>query len=156
MPTPLQPNVLHREQWIPAPVPEVFAFFSEVRNLDLITPPWLHFNVLGQSASLAAGTIIRYKLDWHGLPIRWTTRIEEWCPPVRFVDLQLKGPYSLWHHTHAFEARNGGTLMQDTVRYALPFGALGDFLAGSIVRADVARIFDFREQEIKAIFNKQT
>lgn len=156
MATPLQPNLLHREQWIPASVPEVFAFFSAVRNLDLITPPWLHFNVLGHGADLAAGTIIRYKLDWHGLPIRWTTRIEEWCPPVRFVDLQLKGPYSLWHHTHSFEARNGGTLMQDTVRYALPFGVFGDFLAGSIVRADVARIFDFREQEIEAIFNKQT
>lgn len=149
-------RTVHREQWIPRPVTEVFSFFCDARNLDRITPPWLHFRVLGQSeGELKVGSLIYYKLVWHGLPLKWTTRIEEWQPPARFVDLQLKGPYRLWQHTHSFEDREGGTLMMDTVRLALPFGAVGDFCAARLVCRDVERIFDYRSKAIAAIFPAQ-
>lgn len=149
-------RTLHREQWLPLPQAEVFPFFCEARNLDRITPRWLHFRVLGQSPhELDAGTLIHYRLAWHGMPLTWTSRIEEWRPPFRFVDLQLKGPYRLWHHTHSFEALHGGTLMVDTVRYAVPFGVLGNFCTGWLVRRDVERIFDYRTREIAAIFAPQ-
>jgi uncharacterized protein len=149
-------RTLHREQWLPLPQAEVFSFFCEARNLDRITPPWLHFRVLGQSGhELSAGTLIHYRLAWHGMPLVWTSRIEEWLPPRRFVDLQLKGPYRLWHHTHSFEALHGGTLMVDTIRYAVPFGTMGDFCAGWLVRRDVEQIFDYRAREITAIFSKK-
>ena len=52
-------------------------------------------------------------------------------PSERFVDVQLSGPYRLWHHTHEFRPHpDGGTLMTDTVRYALPFGPLGPWRTG--------------------------
>jgi len=145
-------KTLHREQWIPKPVAEVFSFFCEAGNLDRITPLWLNFRVLRQTErELRVGTCIFYKLAWHSVPLAWTSRIEEWRPPTRFVDLQIKGPYKLWRHTHRFEDRDGGTLMADTVRYALPFGALGDLCAGWLVRRDVERIFDYRAKAISAI-----
>ena len=75
---------------------------------------------------LRQGALIEYRLKLHGVPIRWLTQIEEWAPGERFVDVQLRGPYALWHHTHEFEpAGDGHTLMRDTVRYALPLGPLG-------------------------------
>lgn len=148
-------RTLHREQWIPRPRAEVFSFFCEAQNLDRITPPWLHFRVLEQTEhELRVGTHIDYELVWHGMPLDWISRIEEWLPPFRFVDLQLKGPYRLWHHTHSFEALDGGTVMTDTVRYAVPFGVLGDFCTGWLVRRDVERIFDYRAREIEAIFRE--
>ena len=55
-----------------------------------------------------AGTLIEYRLRWRRMPLRWTTIIEAWEPPHRFVDTQLQGPYRLWHHTHTFEAQMGG------------------------------------------------
>lgn len=135
---------------------EVFSFFCEARNLDRITPPWLHFQVLSQTdRELRKGTRIDYKLAWHGLPLAWASRIEEWLPPTRFIDLQVEGPYHYWHHTHSFEALDGGTLMCDTVRYAVPFGWLGDFCIGCLVRRDVERIFDYRTQKIADIFGAQ-
>ena len=149
-------RTFHREQRIPAPLPEVFSFFSEARNLDRITPPWLHFKVLNQTdRGLKAGTLIDYELAWHGIPMRWTTLIQEWCPPTKFVDLQLKGPYCLWHHTHSFETCDGGTLIKDTVQYAVPAGMLGDLFAGWLVRRDVERIFDYRAKQIPAMFEGQ-
>lgn len=146
-------RTLLREQWVPSPLPEVFAFFSEARNLERITPPWLHFSILKQTdRELKAGTLIYYKLAWHGLPLAWTSRIEEWRPPNLFVDVQVKGPYCLWSHTHTFEARDGGTLIRDTVRYAVPMGALGDFCAGRLVRHDVNQIFNCRARQISLLF----
>jgi ligand-binding SRPBCC domain-containing protein len=146
-------GTLQRRQMIQAPLADVFAFFSEAGNLDRITPPWLHFKVIDKTDhELKAGTLIHYKLAWHGMPMGWTTLIEEWSPPARFVDVQLKGPYRLWRHTHSFEACDGGTMIKDTVEYAVPFGVLGNLFAGWMVRRDVERIFDYRTAQIAEIF----
>ena len=134
------------ELWLPRPREEVFAFFSDARNLDAITPSWLRFQmVTAGPVVMKPGALIDYKLRVHGLPIRWRTRITEWDPPIRFVDEQLRGPYRLWIHEHEFELRDGGTLVRDRVRYAVPF----DFLVHNLfVSRDVARIFAYRTRQL--------
>ena len=101
---------------------------------------------------MAAGARIRYRLAWHGLPIAWTTEIRRWDPPCRFVDVQLSGPYGLWHHTHRFEAHDDGTRITDVVRYRLPFGMIGRAVHSLKVRGDVERIFDYRFKRINELF----
>ena len=56
------------------------------------------------------GTLIRYRIRWRFVSLRWLTEITEWQPPTRFVDVQRQGPYKLWHHTHTFEPERNGTL----------------------------------------------
>jgi ligand-binding SRPBCC domain-containing protein len=98
---------------------------------------------------MRAGTVIEYRLRLHGVPVRWRTRIEMFDPPYTFVDVQLSGPYRLWHHTHVFEPDGrGGTLMRDRVRYALPLGPLGAVAHLLFVRRDLRRIFEFRQQAV--------
>jgi len=143
--------VLRREQELPGTPDEVFPFFAEARNLESITPPFLSFHVVSAD-EMRVGALIEYRLKLHGIPIRWLTRIEEWEPGVRFVDMQLTGPYRLWHHTHEFRpAPGGGTVMTDTVRYALPLGPLGALAHRVLVRRDVERIFDFRARAVPAL-----
>ncbi len=144
-------HVLTREQRLLAPPEQVFPFFGDALNLEAITPPWLGFRVITPGPiEMAAGTLIEYRLKLHGVPIRWRTRIAAWEPPVRFVDEQMSGPYKLWHHTHDFEPlADGGTLMRDTVRYALPLGPLGEIAHRALVRGDLARIFDYRRVEVQ-------
>jgi len=94
---------LCREQWIARPIDEVFAFFADAQNLEKITPPWLGFKIISMStASIEEGTVIRYRLQLHGIPFYWQTEICEWNSPHCFVDEQAEGPYKLWHHTHRF------------------------------------------------------
>jgi len=146
-------HTLRREQWIPRPVEEVFAFFSDAGNLGAITPPWLGFRILTPAPiRMQSGTHLNYRLAWHGLPIRWLTEIRRWQPPAMFSDAQLRGPYRLWHHTHRFEARGGGTRMTDVVRYRLPLGVLGRAMHALKVRRDLERIFDYRRQAIAERF----
>ena len=146
-------HTLRREQWIPRPLDEVFAFFSDAGNLEEITPSWLAFRILTRGPiHTAAGTRIQYRLSWHGIPMSWTTEIRQWKPPFRFADVQLGGPYRLWHHAHRFESKDGGTRMTDIVRYRLSFGIIGRAMHFLKVRGDVERIFDYRFQRIQEVF----
>jgi len=142
---------LEREQWLPKPINEVFSFFSRPENLQAITPPWLDFRMVEAPQVLLAGSLIRYRLRWHWVPIRWTTEISEWNPPHGFVDREIKGPYALWNHEHWFAARDGGTTMRDRVTYALPFGFLGQ-MTYPLVKRDVEKIFDFRAETMRRLF----
>lgn len=136
--------------WVPQPLEEVFSFFADAHQLETITPPWLHFQVLTPAPiDLHVGQLIDYKLQLHGIPIRWRTLISTWEPPYRFVDEQLRGPYRLWHHEHRFTARDGGTLVEDIVDYAVPGGAPIHWL---LVKGDVLKIFKYREQVLRDIF----
>ncbi|MEO8371626.1 MAG: SRPBCC family protein [Candidatus Solibacter sp.] len=138
-------HTLKREQFVPRPLEEVFEFFSDAQNLEFITPPWLNFQILAKGPiEISVGTLLDYRLKWHGFPIAWRTKIVSWNPPRSFVDVQLRGPYRLWHHTHSFAAVDGGTTMMDTVNYELPFGSLGNIAHGLGVRRDLERVFDYR------------
>ena len=143
-------HVLEREQCLPRPPEDVFPFFADARNLEAITPPLLRFRVLTpEPIEMRVGTHIQYRLRLHGVPVNWHTTIQAWEPPHRFVDVQVRGPYALWHHTHTFAPDGAdGTLMRDVVRYAIGFGPLGDLAERLLVRRDLARIFDFRAQEV--------
>lgn len=144
---------LEHEQWVPGIPDQIFPFFSDARNLEKITPPWLSFCVRSVAPEpIVAGTLIQYQLRVHGVPFRWTTKITEWNPPHSFVDVELSGPYAQWIHTHRFEPRDGGTRMMDRVEYALPFGLLGSLAHVLLVKRDVERIFDYRRQKIAEIF----
>ncbi len=147
------PFTLEREQWVPSPLQDVFAFFSDAKNLETLTPAWLRFEILTpQPMEMRAGSIIDYKLRWHGIPLRWKTEITKWQPPHSFEDLQIKGPYRLWRHTHSFEAIGNGTRIHDLVEYALPFGLLGRAAHTFSVRSNVEAIFRYRDEQVRMLF----
>jgi uncharacterized protein len=142
-------KTLEQEVWFDLSQDDVFRFFADARNLEMITPSFLHFHVTkAPEEGLYEGALIDYRLRLRGVPIRWRTRIDVWDPPRAFVDTQLKGPYRSWRHTHEFEALDGGTLVRDVVRYELPMGALGELVAGRLVERDIALIFAYRRTRL--------
>ena len=145
--------VLERAIWLPAPRERIFSFFADARNLERITPPALRFEILTSGKiEMRAGAIIDYRLRVSGLPLRWRTVIETWEPPFEFVDVQEKGPYASWRHTHTFEETPDGTRMRDRVEYALPFGPLGALARRLFVARRLEHIFEFRAQVVRDLF----
>jgi ligand-binding SRPBCC domain-containing protein len=151
-------HILERRQRVELPIDEVFAFYGDARNLELITPPWLGFEVTTpQPIEMGVGTLIEYRLRLHRVPVRWRTRITAWEPPRRFVDTQVRGPYSLWEHTHTFEADGpGATIIEDRVRYSIPFGPLGELADRLLVQRDLRQIFDYRRDAVAREMNGRT
>ena len=76
-------------------------------------------------------------------------------PAIRFfyfVDEQLKGPYSYWHHKHTFKEVDGGILIIDEITYALPIQAFRMIVHPVLIKPQLNQIFDFRFQTIKDKF----
>ena len=143
-------HILERRQRLELPVQRAFEFYAQAHNLAVITPPWMSFEVITRGPiEMRPGALIDYRLKLHGVPVRWRTRIEVWEPPVRFVDVQTRGPYALWEHTHTFE-RDGenAVVIGDRVRYALPLGPLGQIAHAAFVKRDLERVFDYRERAV--------
>ena len=135
------------------PRSQVFAFFADASNLERLTPRSLGFKILTPlPIAMHAGTLIDYRIALFGFPFRWRTRIEVFEPEVRFVDVQLSGPYRYWHHTHEFFDASGGTRMRDRVVYEVPLGPLGEVARALFVRRELEHVFDFRFKEVARIF----
>lgn len=132
---------------------QVFPFFSDAFNLERLTPPVLHFQVLTPPPIvMKSGTIIDYRLKLWGIPLRWQSKITAWDPPHRFVDEQTKGPYRLWRHEHTFIESEGGTLAHDLVEYSILGGALVNKL---FVERDLKRIFEYRKQRLGKLLGEE-
>jgi ligand-binding SRPBCC domain-containing protein len=131
----------------------LFKFFAEPSNLDCITPPWLHFEITTPTTTvIGAGTLLDYRLRLRGIPLRWQSEITVWEPPSRFIDRQTKGPYSFWAHAHTFTERDDGTVVGDSVEYAVPGGAIVQRL---LVAPELERIFKYRHKVLEELFNPE-
>ncbi len=143
-------HYLNTSMTLPLPRSRVFDFFAEAGNLERITPPELHFHILTpQPIRMEAGIRIDYRLVLYGVPLTWKTKITLWEPEREFVDEQIAGPYDEWIHRHLFwEPVPGRTVIEDRVRYRLPWSPLGE-LVFPLVWVQLERVFRFRRQQVR-------
>ncbi len=147
-------HLLIREQWIAQPLETSFEFLSRIENIEPLAPPDFKFRIVRTSHSkLDKGVLLDYRLRAMGLPMRWRSKITAFNPPHSFSDEQVKGPYALWQHQHEFFAVDGGTLTRETVKYVLPFGALGTAFGLFLVQKDLDRIFSYRRRKIEELLD---
>ncbi len=130
---------------VAANLDQTWRFFSAADNLPAITPPWLRFRIdTPAPIALRQDSEMQYTIRWMGLPIRWRTRIIDWTPPRQFIDLQIRGPYALWHHQHTFTAHERGTECTDRVIYRVPVPGISRILHAALIRRQLLDIFRFR------------
>jgi uncharacterized protein len=141
---------IHKEMLVKAPIEKVFEFFTKPENLLKLTPPSMKMQILTPvPLQMSSGSIIDYALSPSCLPLRWTAFISEFSPPRRFVDTQLRGPYTYWHHTHSFQKKGKYTQIIDDVNYAMPLGYIGILTHTLFVERQLKNIFMYREKYLK-------
>ena len=142
-------------QYVKVPVEKLFPFFATPENLEKLTPDFLNFKILSSTdKNIKKGTEINYQLSLRGIPMKWKTLITDWQDNQNFSDLQVKGPYRFWHHTHLFHPYKGGTLIEDRVVYRVPFGPLGEIVRPFIIK-DIGKIFSFRKKTLDEMISKK-
>ncbi|MFV0177724.1 SRPBCC family protein [Empedobacter falsenii] len=148
---------LYREQQLYCDIDTAWRFFSSPMNLSEITPKDMAFTVLSeeQDQPIFEGMLIDYSVSpLLGIPLKWQTKIIQVEHQKSFTDFQQKGPYKYWKHFHEFIPNEKGILMKDTVEYELPFGVLGNVVHSLLVKKKLNKIFDYRHQVLKQLFNK--
>jgi ligand-binding SRPBCC domain-containing protein len=143
------------KQSIPSDIDTIWEFISSPKNLKLITPPHMGFDIVSEmdSDKMYPGQIIAYKVSpIAGIKMNWVTEITHVKEKEYFVDEQRFGPYSLWHHKHFIKAIPGGVEMTDIVDYKIPFGFLGDIANSILVKKQLQEIFDYRFKKVEEIY----
>ena len=143
----------HQEyrQWLPVTPQRLFELISEPENLDGLTPDWLRWRILRRPVPLEVGSVVDYRLGWHGLPLPWSSLITVLEPPHRLEYRQLRGPYRFFRHDHILEAEGAGTSMVDIVDWSVPL----EPLSRGLVEADLDRLFGERRRRLDAHFSPQ-
>jgi len=145
---------LHKKQNLPISLDQAWGFLSDPKNLKIITPEYMGFNILsGADRPMFAGQIIQYIVTpVLGIKTKWVTEITHVLDKQYFVDEQRFGPYSLWHHKHFLKEIDGGVEMEDIVDYKLPFGFLGQLVHPILVKPKLEEIFNYRTKKLEELF----
>jgi ligand-binding SRPBCC domain-containing protein len=135
---------------LPISLNEAWDFLTNPKNLIEITPPEMGFTILsGAEKALFAGQIIQYQVTpLLGIKTKWVSEITQVVDKKYFVDVQLYGPYAMWHHKHFVSEIEGGVLIEDNIDYKIPFGFFGEMLHPFTVAPQLEKIFDFRKKKL--------
>lgn len=147
---------LKRTQRLPIDLSTAWEFFSSPRNLSVITPPDMGFDLRSEiPPKMYPGLFITYTVrPLLGIPVTWVTEITHIREGEYFIDEQRVGPYRIWHHQHFFREIPGGVEMIDIVDYQLPFGFLGKWFHPFLVAPRLKQIFDFRREKLIEMFGQ--
>lgn len=147
---------LRAKQAFPITKKEAWDFLSDPKNLKVITPDHMGFNILsGADRPMFQGQIIQYVVKpFPGYATKWVTEITHVREGEYFVDEQRFGPYALWHHKHFIKEINGGVEMEDIIDYKIPFGILGQIAQPLVVKKQLQQIFNYRETKLNELFGK--
>ncbi len=145
---------LHKKQNLPITLDQAWQFLSDPKNLKIITPDYMSFNIIsGAERPMFAGQIIQYIVTpILGIKTKWVTEITHIVDKNYFVDEQRFGPYTMWHHKHFIKEIDGGVEMEDIIDYKLPFGVLGQMVQPFLVAPKLNEIFEYRKEKLEELF----
>jgi ligand-binding SRPBCC domain-containing protein len=142
--------VIKLQTFINAPIEQCFDW---ARSIDL------HLESMQQHkeqaiAGITCGLIglhetVTWKARHFGLPFKMTVEITEMQHANYFVDQMVRGPFKWFRHYHAFQARNGGTLMVDEFVFRSPLGWLGKLVDNWILKGYLHKLLEQRNEHIK-------
>jgi ligand-binding SRPBCC domain-containing protein len=147
---------LHKKQQLPISLEKAWEFLSNPKNLKVITPDYMSFNIVSNiDRPLYTGQIIQYIVTpLLGIKTQWVSEITHIEEKKYFVDEQMYGPYALWHHKHFVKEIPGGVELEDIIDYKVPLGWLGQVVHPFLVKPKLEEIFNYRQEKLLELFGE--
>ena len=149
---------LHKKLKLPITLDQAWNFLSNPKNLKTITPNSMNFQMVSVvDRPLYTGQIIQYTVTpLLGIKAKWVSEITHIEEKKYFVDVQMYGPYALWHHKHFIKEVEGGVEMEDIIDYKVPLGILGQLVHPILVKPKLEEIFSYRQNKLIELFGSYT
>mgnify|MGYP006087635489 FL=1 len=147
---------LQKKQQLPISLDKAWEFLSNPKNLAIITPDYMSFEIISKiDRPLYTGQIIQYIVTpLLGIKTKWVSEITHIEEKKYFVDEQMYGPYTLWHHKHFVKEIEGGVELEDIIDYKVPLGILGQLVHPFLVKPKLEEIFNYRQEKLVALFGE--
>lgn len=143
-PQPATEVFVHRSR-ISAPAGDVFDWHTRPGVFERLAPPWEDVRVVLPAASIADGTQTILSVPFGPFRSEWVAEHRDVIPGEQFRDIQIRGPFARWEHTHRVEPHGPNAChLEDRIEYALPGGWLGRLFGGGFVREQLERMFRYR------------
>ena len=136
-----------RRTRIAAPVERVFQWHELPDVFEKLTPPREPVRVIERSGGIRDGGRMVIEIGYPPLSIRWTAEHSAYIKNRQFRDIQVRGPFRQWVHTHLFEADGPeACYLEDRIEYAMKFGIIGDWLLGWMIERKLDNLFQYRHR----------
>lgn len=135
---------------IPASADDVFDWHLRPGAFERLVPPWEHIRVVDRGNGVAEGSRVELELSNGLFRQRWTAEHRDFLPGRQFRDVQVRGPFAKWEHTHSVSADGPNACwLEDRIEFAAPYGALGR-LALPYLRRKLQATFAYRHRTMAA------
>nr|WP_297310199.1 SRPBCC family protein [uncultured Flavobacterium sp.] len=146
------------QQFIKSDLQTVWKYFNNPKHIHALTTLKMQLKTRTQNLpnQIHKNLIISYWVSpLFGIPLKWKTKITNVVPNESFIDIQIKGPYKIWHHLHTFKQVKEGVLMKDFITYQLPLGFIGNFIHKILVKKEIENLFEFRTKQVQKHFENE-
>ena len=133
---------------IKQPLNNVFDFYSNPRNINLLTP-WFAKVSCTPEKKISRNEVFTIEINMLGIKNKVEILIKNYEENKLFTDLQIKGPFNYWEHNHIFKYENNETIMYDVINYNSKFKLLDKMYIFHLI---FKIVFYYREKKILAIF----
>ena len=138
---------------IPASAEDVFDWHEAPGAFEQLTPSWERVRVLRHEGGIRDGARVSLLVGPAPFSLRWDLEHRDYQHGHSFTDLQLRGPFRYWRHVHRMIPQGPqACLLEDTIEYELPLGALGRLVGGPLVRRKLTRLFAYRHDVTRRVF----
>jgi uncharacterized protein len=134
-----------------APAALVFDYLESLGAFERLKPPTEGMRVKKPATSLRNGSIVELEVPVFGpFCMPWHLEHRDYQAGQQFKDVQVKGPFKRWEHTHAVVPKNSEgqdeqCILQDTLEIEFPFGPLTQWFMAPLIRAKLNALFRYRE-----------
>jgi ligand-binding SRPBCC domain-containing protein len=132
---------------IEAPAEELFRWHADPGALERLSPPWEPVEVIERAPGIRDGDRGALRVRMGPLRLRWVFEHRNYVEGRQFQDVQVRGPFKRWEHSHRFTSDGPEACwLEDEIAYELPMGALGRWFAGRMMRRKLERLFEYRHR----------
>lgn len=139
-----------RSSYLSVSCEEAFQWHRCEGALERMLPPWMPAQIISREGSIHDGDIVKVKFIFGVVPIIFQALHQNYIENKQFEDIQIKGPFAFFKHTHKFEkVDEKKSKIIDEIEYSLPMGVLSRLIGNSFIEEKLNRLFTYRHRTLK-------
>jgi uncharacterized protein len=124
---------------------DLFTWHTRAGAFERLAPPWEDVAVLEKTDGLEDGSRVVIRTKIGPVPMTWLIEHRDYREEKQFCDIQIKGPFKHWEHTHTFVPDGpNACFLEDNVKFLLPMWILGEVFGEELVIRRLETLFEYR------------